>query len=73
METDRTSVRSQELDVVLFRVVVPTIYNIIEGRTLPNSRDCFRVNIMTTFSFSIMCVCSVGRYFTINLPPQPTG
>ena len=42
-------VRTQELDVVLFREVVLTIYNIIEGRTLPNSRDYFRVNIMTIF------------------------
>ena len=40
---------AQELDVVLFREVVPTIYNIIEGRTLPNSRDYFWVNIMTIF------------------------
>ena len=31
------SPKAQELDVVLFRDVVPTIYNIIEGRTLPNS------------------------------------
>ena len=40
---------AQEFDVVLFREVVPTIYKIIEGRTLPSSRDCFQVKILTTF------------------------
>ena len=45
----RGPLQSQEFDVVLFREVVPTIYNITEGRTLPNSRDYFRVNIMTIY------------------------
>ena len=42
------TLESQELDVVLFREVA-VLYIIIEGRTLPDSQDHFRVNIMTTF------------------------
>ena len=55
-------VNAQELDV-FYLERLSLLYITREGRTLPNSQDHFRVNIMTTFQFSIMCLCCFGRYF----------
>ena len=61
----------QELDVVLFREVVPTRYNNRRTDTSKQSRSfsCDYHDYLLVFNYVLNAV-SVG-IFTINLPPQP--